>query len=240
MRLCRSGLSAIIRGQWLDDFQIIFIGKRMTALEELEGIEIKATETDADEDGFISIWNIASASCDGDLEKTRALAAQLLGFLCKKDCDFVVVSTTDAEYLDAWFERDNKLLYDWKPESETVDVLSQHAEVPREAFACLFGEPEVQPEDEVQPQESRSRRVVHQQVECRLKASLRRQLQTGTLASQPSSRSALSTVTVNSYMLSTIALRSQRLRWRCLRPNLACASIRATRSRRKSRSRDAR
>lgn len=102
----------------------------MASLEDLIGVEIKATPENMDENGFISVWNVAAASCEGDLEKTRALAAQLLGFLCKKNCDFVVVSTTDAEYLDAWFERDNKLLYAWNIDSEMVDVLSQHVEVP--------------------------------------------------------------------------------------------------------------
>ena len=126
----------------------------MTALEELEGIEIRATETDADDDGFISVWNVAAASCDGKLEKTRALAAQLLAFLCKKDCDFVVVSTTDAEYLDAWFERDNKLLYDWKPESEKVDVLSQHAEVPFEALVSFLANNKFNPTGNYSPKRS--------------------------------------------------------------------------------------
>jgi hypothetical protein len=110
----------------------------MTELAELEQIEIKAEPSDSDEDGFISLWNVASTSCDGELDKTRALASQFLGFLCKKKCDFVVVSTTDAVYLDEWFERDNKLLYDWKPGSEMVDVLAQHAEVPREPFLSFL------------------------------------------------------------------------------------------------------
>jgi hypothetical protein len=95
--------------------------------------ELKVSPENLDETGFASLWNIASATCDGELAPTRALAARLLNFLCAKGCDFVVVSTTDAEYLDAWFERDTKLLYDWKPESEKVDVLSQHAEVLFEA-----------------------------------------------------------------------------------------------------------
>lgn len=105
-------------------------GNGMTSLDFADSIEIQASPEDLDEDGFVSIWNVASASCGGDLVKTRAFAAQLLGFLCKKNCDFVVVSTTDAEYLDSWFERDNKLLYDWNFDSETVDVVAQHAEVP--------------------------------------------------------------------------------------------------------------
>ena len=123
----------------------------MTSLEKLTEIEIKATPSDLDENGFVSIWNIASASCDGDLELTRALAAQLLCFLCKKDCDFVVVSTTDAEYLDAWFERDNKLLYDWKPESEMVDALAQHAEVPCQAFLTYLSNNKFNPKTKYSP-----------------------------------------------------------------------------------------
>lgn len=110
----------------------------MTSLDFLESVEIQASPEDLDEDGFASIWNIAAASCERDLLKTRALAAQLLGFLCKKKCEFVVVSSTDAEYLDAWFERDNKLLYNWNPDSETVDVVTQHADVPYKALVLFL------------------------------------------------------------------------------------------------------
>lgn len=106
----------------------------MSVGEGLEDIEISASPDDMDEDGFISLWNIASTTCDGDQEKARALASAFLGFLCKKDCDFVVTSTSGAEYLDNWFEKDNKILYQWKPDSEMVDVISQHAEVPFVAF----------------------------------------------------------------------------------------------------------
>ncbi len=92
-----------------------------------------------------------------NLESTRALAAKLLNFLCQRNCDFVVVSTTDAEYLDAWFERDNKLLYDWKPESEKVDVLSQHAEVPFEALAGFMANQKFNPSTNYKP--NRAQRV---------------------------------------------------------------------------------
>ena len=85
------------------------------------------------------------------MEATRALAAKLLGFLCQKGCDFVVVSTTDAEYLDAWFERDSKLLYDWQPDSEKVDVLSQHAEVPFEALVVFLKNHKFNPEANYSP-----------------------------------------------------------------------------------------
>jgi hypothetical protein len=106
----------------------------MASVQSTSAFELRVSPENLDSNGFASIWNIASATSQGELEVTRALAAKLLCFLCQRDCDFVVVSTTDAEYLDAWFERDNKLLYDWKPESEKVDVLSQHAEVPYEAL----------------------------------------------------------------------------------------------------------
>ena len=95
---------------------------------------VTLTTGELDEDGFTSIWNFASASTGGDIEVTRALASKLLLFLCKKKCDFVVTSSNNAEYLTNWFERDSKLLYDWKPESEFVDVVSQHAEVPGETL----------------------------------------------------------------------------------------------------------
>ena len=117
----------------------------MTAVELPPEIEVKLNPENQDEDGFISIWNIASASTDGDLEQTRALAAQFMCFLCKRNCDFVVTSTTNAEYLDEWFERDNKILYDWNLESEKVDVISQHAEVPYEPFVSFLGNQKFNP-----------------------------------------------------------------------------------------------
>lgn len=92
--------------------------------------ELKVNEADLDEDKFVSIWNVASATMDGDQEQTRLLAGKLLGFLCKQRCEFVLTSPTDAKYLDEQFESDTGLLYNWKPESEKVDILAQHALVP--------------------------------------------------------------------------------------------------------------
>lgn len=103
-----------------------------------EPIDFKISPDDQDENSFVSIWNIAAATCDKDEAKTRALAAKLLNFLCKRDCDFVVISPADAEFLDNKFEAENKLLYDWKPESEYVDILAQHAEVPGKAFMSFL------------------------------------------------------------------------------------------------------
>ncbi|QDT06381.1 hypothetical protein K227x_47900 [Rubripirellula lacrimiformis] len=110
----------------------------MAVGEGLEDITVKISPEDLDEDGFVSVWNIASFSCDGDLTLTRALASSLLGFLCKKGCDFVVTSTTNAEYLDSQFEKDNKVLYAWKADSEMVDLVAQHAEVPHQAFLSFL------------------------------------------------------------------------------------------------------
>ncbi len=87
-----------------------------------------------DGDGFVSLWNVASATMNADLPRTRALASRFLGFLCKHQCSFVVTSSSDAKYLDERFERDNKLLYNWAIDSECVDVVSQHAYVPAEGF----------------------------------------------------------------------------------------------------------
>ena len=116
-----------------------------------EAIEWKVEPDTVDEDGFVSLWNIASATCGGDVAQTREMAARLLGFLCKRQCDFVVVSTTTAEYLDERFERDNKLLYDWKPDSESVDVLAQHAEVPFEAFRIFMETRKFKPDGNYSP-----------------------------------------------------------------------------------------
>ncbi len=96
----------------------------------LEKLEILADADSLDDDQFISLWNVAAASTHGDAERSRDLASKLLGFLCQQRCPFVVVSQTDATYLDEWFERDNKLLHDWSAQSDRVDVLAQHAHVP--------------------------------------------------------------------------------------------------------------
>ncbi|TWT84481.1 hypothetical protein CA13_59600 [Planctomycetes bacterium CA13] len=108
------------------------------AVQPLTLADIKASPEDMDEDGFVSLWNIASHTCDQDIVQARELASKLLCFLCKKNCDFVVTSSTNAQYLDEWFERDTKILYDWKPGSELVDVVAQHAEVPYEPFRSFL------------------------------------------------------------------------------------------------------
>lgn len=98
--------------------------------ETLAGRELVATSDVLDEDNYATIWNIASSTAEGDYDLTRHLANALLGFLCKNRFPYVVASNTDLQYLDEWFERDNKLLYDWTPQSEMVDVVAQHACVP--------------------------------------------------------------------------------------------------------------
>ena len=102
--------------------------------EDLANLEIKVNADDIDDDGFVSIWNVASASTGGETTDARFLAAKILGFLCKHRCNFVLVSQNDAKYLDEWFERDKSILYDWNTDSEKVDVITQHAFVPAEAL----------------------------------------------------------------------------------------------------------
>ena len=106
----------------------------MSSAEPTAHPHVQINPEDLDDNGFTSLWNIASSTCAGDIEQSRSLASSLLNFLCHKKCDFVVTSTTDAEYLDAWFERDTSLLYNWKADSERVDVMTQHAEVPFNAL----------------------------------------------------------------------------------------------------------
>ena len=100
----------------------------------LADLEIKASPDILDEDSFATLWNVASTTVGGDYGQTRDLASKLLGFLCKHRFPYIVASNTDMQYLDDWFERDPKLLYDWTPESEMVDVVAQHANVPFDAL----------------------------------------------------------------------------------------------------------
>ena len=101
---------------------------------DLENLELTVEPTDVDEDQFVSIWNEAASTMRGDATRARFLASKFLGFLCKHRCAFMTASPTDVKYLDEWFERDNSLLYDWKPESEKVDVIAQHVHVPFDLF----------------------------------------------------------------------------------------------------------
>ena len=102
----------------------------MTSYEDLVDTEIKANPDDVDKHGFVNLWNVATASADGDADKSKAIAAQLLGFLCKKDCDYILMTKTSAKKLDKWFEEDKKILYDWNLDSETVEELATCAEIP--------------------------------------------------------------------------------------------------------------
>ena len=101
---------------------------------DFANLEFTVEPTDVDEDQFASIWNVAASTMGGDATQARFLASKLLGFLCKHRCAWLTVSPTDAKYLDEWFERDNSLLYDWKPESDKVDVVAQHVHVPFDVF----------------------------------------------------------------------------------------------------------
>ena len=105
---------------------------------DLEELEITVDPNDLDENQFVTIWNVAASTMGGGPIPTRNLASKLLGFLCKHRCGFLVASPSDAKYLDEWFERDNSLLYDWSPESETVDVLAQHALVPFDSLVAFL------------------------------------------------------------------------------------------------------
>jgi hypothetical protein len=113
--------------------------------DPLAGLSVRVDPETIDEDGYVSLWNVAAATMKGNQELTRLLASKLLGFLCKHRCDFIFASSTDAKYLDEWFERDPGLLYDWSPQSEKVDVLSQHAHVPARALVRLLEQKKFNP-----------------------------------------------------------------------------------------------
>jgi hypothetical protein len=123
-------------GQFRYDQQLSRDVSSMATIDDTNR-EFTAEPSDLDGDQFISIWNIASSTMGGDASQARLLASKFLGFLCKHRCGFLTATANDAKYLDEWFERDNSLLYDWKPESEKVDVLAQHVHVPFDLF-CNF------------------------------------------------------------------------------------------------------
>ena len=108
--------------------------------EQADELEIKIDTNDLDSEQFISIWNVANATMEGDTTKARLLASKFLGFLCKQRFGYVSVSPGDAKYLDEWYERDNALLNDWKADSDKVDVIAQHAHVPHDLFMRLLAD----------------------------------------------------------------------------------------------------
>ena len=101
---------------------------------DLTNLEFTVEPTDLDEDQFASLWNVAASTVSGEATQARVLASKLLGFLCKHRCTLLTANPSDAKYLDEWFERDNSLLYDWKPESDKVDVVAQHVQIPFDLF----------------------------------------------------------------------------------------------------------
>lgn len=120
-------------------------------------LSIKVAPEDLDENEFASLWNIANATMDGEPMQARMLASKFIGFLCKQRCDFVIVSPSDAKYLDEWYERDNTLLNDWSAESDKVDVITQHAYVHYQSFLKLLTKKKFSHEKNYSP--SRANRV---------------------------------------------------------------------------------
>jgi hypothetical protein len=118
---------------------------------DFANLEITVQPTDVDEDQFVSIWNVASSTMGGDLPRTRYLASKLLGFLCKHRCGWLAASPTDAKYLDEWFERDTSLLYNWKPESDKVDVVAQHVYAPFDLLRNFLREKKFQGDKNYSP-----------------------------------------------------------------------------------------
>lgn len=114
-------------------------------------LEITVDEACLDDERFASIWNIAASTVGGDTARARALASKFLGFLCKHQSPLVVASTTDLNYLDEWFERENALLYNWKEDSEKVDVVAQHAQVPFDHFKLFLAEKKFKPDANYSP-----------------------------------------------------------------------------------------
>ncbi|TWU03357.1 hypothetical protein [Neorhodopirellula pilleata] len=114
-------------------------------------IVLQYSKEDVDEHGFTSVWNIAAATCDNDTNRTRDMAGRILGFLCKKEYEHIVISSTDATYLDEWFEREKAILYNWKADSETTDAITQHAMVPAASMISFLKREKFKPNANYSP-----------------------------------------------------------------------------------------
>lgn len=113
--------------------------------------DFKVAPDSLDEHGFATVWNIVSETVGDDLTQVREVAGRLMGFLCKHDCDFILTSSANAEYLDGKFEQDKKLLHDWKSESEMVDIITQHAEVHFETLKLFLANRRYKPDANYSP-----------------------------------------------------------------------------------------
>ena len=73
------------------------------AVTDADAIDFKISPDDQDEHGFVSIWNIASTTCEADVPEARALAAKLLNFLCKKN----VISLSAAQRMLSFWTKNS-------------------------------------------------------------------------------------------------------------------------------------
>ncbi len=123
----------------------------MAVTDPFVGATLRFESDSLDQHGYTSLWSIAAATMGDDLLLTRTLASRLLGFLCKHQCDLVLTSSADAEYLDQWYDRDPSILNDWTPKSERVDVLAQHAHVPASATLTFLKKKKFNPTSTYSP-----------------------------------------------------------------------------------------
>lgn len=111
----------------------------------------KVADDHIDEEGFATVWNICADTVGTDLTQVRDVAGRVLGFLCKHNAEFVVATSNNVEYLDEKFEQDKKVLYDWKKESEMVDLFAQHVEVHFETLRLFLANRRYKPDANYSP-----------------------------------------------------------------------------------------
>ncbi|MDA7951330.1 MAG: hypothetical protein MPJ24_07555 [Pirellulaceae bacterium] len=99
-------------------------------------LQVSLDYSGEDEDGFISIWQLAEASLAGPHghPQIRTLASRMLNFACKHQYPYAVITQHDIDYLEELLERDPTLLGSWSPDSEKTDLVSQFLKIPADAF----------------------------------------------------------------------------------------------------------
>ena len=127
----------------------------MPTLTQSAVLSIDSQKVDAD--GFIRLWDLAACTPTGDKRsdsETRVLAGKLLGFLCKLRYENVLVTQHAATYLQDRFERNEQVLYNWSPETDNIDLVAQHIEVPAQEVIKLLAKKRFDPQENYNPRRS--------------------------------------------------------------------------------------
>jgi hypothetical protein len=127
----------------------------MSTMTQADLVGVDSQKVDAD--GFIKLWDLAACKGDGEKrsdDETRELAGKLLGFLCKLRYENVLVTQHAANYLQDRFERNEGVLFNWSPDTDNIDLIAQHIEVPAQEVVKLLAKKRFDPQENYNPRRS--------------------------------------------------------------------------------------